>query len=159
MSVLTETGITTPEELAGKTICVGEATTYFDWLNGVLDLGEVQDQYVPPGSVAPEGVTVVTRETDRDCANEWGAGQRQFEGWVTSEATTLAAIEEGIDITIVDDLVFNEPLAAAFDNSIEDNDSLVAEVDRIIQEMQDDGTLTELSIKWFDEDLTKPRQD
>jgi polar amino acid transport system substrate-binding protein len=158
MSVVSDTGFTTMEDLAGQIICVGEATTYLDWLNGQLDLGDVTDQYVPADSIPPEGATVVTRTTDRDCANEWGAGRRDFQGWLTSAATTQAAIDDGIPITIVDDLVFNEPLAAAFDNSIEDNDSLVAAVDQVIAEMHADGTLSDLSMKWFGEDLTQPQQ-
>ena len=158
MSVVSDTGLTAMDELAGQTICVGEATTYFDWLSGQLDLGEVTDQYVPADSVPPEGATIVTRTTDRDCANEVGAGRRDFQGWLTSEATTQAAIEDGIPLTVVDELVFNEPLAAAFDNSVEDNDSLVAAIDQIIADMHEDGTLSELSIKWFEEDLTKPAE-
>ncbi len=39
MAASTASGITTYDGLAGKTICVGAATTYFDWLNGQLDLG------------------------------------------------------------------------------------------------------------------------
>jgi polar amino acid transport system substrate-binding protein len=158
MSVLTDTGITTMEGLAGQSICVGEATTYYDWLNGTLDLGEVTDQYVPADSAPPEGATVVTRTTDRDCANEWGAGRTDFQGWLTSEATTQSAIDDGIPVTVVDPLVFNEPLAVAFDNSVEDNDSLVAAVDQIIADMHEDGTLSALSEKWFGKDLTKPSE-
>jgi len=156
MSAHSDLGFTSMEDLAGQTICVGEATTYYDWLTGQLDLGEVTDQYVPAGSVPPEGATVVTRTTDRDCANEWGAGRQDFQGWLTSEATTQAAIDDGIPITVVDELVFNEPLAVAFDNSVEDNDSLVAAVDQIIADMHADGTLSALSEKWFGVDLTTP---
>jgi ABC-type amino acid transport substrate-binding protein len=35
-----------------------------------------------------------------------------------------------------------------------DNTTLVARVSEIIQEMHDDGTLRELSLKWFGSDLT-----
>ena len=149
MSAHSDLGLTTMDDLAGQTICVGEATTYYDWLTGALDLGEVTDQYVPADSVPPEGIQVVTRTTDRDCANEWGAGRMDFQGWMTSEATAQAAIDDGIPITVVDELVFNEPLAVAFDNSVEDNDSLVEAVDQIIADMHEDGTLTELSTTWF----------
>ena len=44
----------------------------------------------------------------------------------------------------------------AFDNSVEDNDSLVAAVDAIVGELRDDGVLTELSLKWYGVDLTSP---
>ena len=36
MAATTASGITTLEGLAGKTVCVGEATTYFQWINGKL---------------------------------------------------------------------------------------------------------------------------
>ena len=55
----------------------------------------------------------------------------------------------------VGDPVFYEPLAVAFDKTVEDNDSLVAAVDAIVGEMHADGTLSELSQKWFGADLTK----
>jgi len=59
----------------------------------------------------------------------------------------------------VGDPVFYEPLAVAFDNTVEDNDSLVAAVDAIIGEMHEDGTLSELSMKWFCADGSYPCED
>ena len=51
--------------------------------------------------------------------------------------------------------VFSEDLAAAFDkNSTLPTDSLRAEVDKVITGMHNDGTLSSLSMKWFDEDIT-----
>ena len=38
MAASTASGITTLEGLAGKTICAGAATTYYDWLTGALDV-------------------------------------------------------------------------------------------------------------------------
>jgi polar amino acid transport system substrate-binding protein len=78
-----------------------------------------------------------------------------YEGWLSSSTTVDAAIADGLPIVEVGDPVFYEPLAAAFDKGIEDNDSLVAAVDAIIGEMHEDGTLSELSMTWFGEDLTK----
>jgi len=143
-------GVETLDDLAGKTICMGEATTYFEWMNGTLDFGTES-----PDSVPPEGSTAVTRLTDRDCAQEWGLGRVDFEGWLSSSSTVDAAIADGIPAVEVGDPVFYEPLAAALDRSIEDNDSLVAAIDAAIGEMHADGTLTELSMKWFGEDLSK----
>ena len=34
-----DTGITSLDGLAGKTICMGEGTTYLEWMNGTLDFG------------------------------------------------------------------------------------------------------------------------
>ena len=58
---------------------------------------------------------------------------------------------------IVGDPVFGEPLAIAFDKESElDGASLQEAVDRIVADMHADGTLTELSKKWYDGiDVTK----
>lgn len=150
MAAHADVGAESLDDLAGKTICMGEATTYLEWMNGTLDFGTES-----PDTVPPEGSTAVTRITDRDCAQEWGLGRMDYEGWLSSSTTVDAAIADGLPIVKVGDPVFYEPLAAAFDKSIEDNDSLVAAVDAIIGEMHEDGTLSELSMTWFGEDLTK----
>ena len=150
LAVHVDTGITSPEGLAGKSICMGEGTTYLEWMNGTLDFGSESPETTPP-----EGSILVTRTTDRDCAQEWGLGRIDFEGWLSSSTTVQSAIDDGLPIVPVGDPVFYEPLAVAFDKTVEDNDSLVAAVDAIVAEMHADGTLSELSLKWFGTDLTK----
>lgn len=150
MAANANAGIESLDDLAGKTICMGEATTYLEWMNGTLDFGTES-----PDTVPPEGSTAVTRVTDRDCAQEWGLGRMDFEGWLSSATTVDAAIADGIPAVEVGAPVFYEPLAAALDKGIADNDSLVAAIDAAIGEMHADGTLSELSMKWFGEDLTK----
>ena len=67
----------------------------------------------------------------------------------------VAVIDGGVNVHRVGSPVFSENLAVAFDKSSElDNASAVQRVGEIIQEMHDDGTLRELSMKWFSEDLT-----
>jgi polar amino acid transport system substrate-binding protein len=148
-----DAGVTSLDGLAGKAICMGEGTTYLDWMNGVLDFGTETPDVAPP-----EGATAVTRTTDRDCAQEWGLGRRDFDGWITSSTTVDDAIADGLPVVKVGDPIFYEPLAVAFDIAVEDNDSLVAAVDAIVAEMHADGTLSALSQKWYGTDLT-PRVD
>lgn len=150
LAAVADSGATTPEDLAGKTICVGDATTYLEWMGGTLDFGTET-----PDAVPPEGSVAVSRPTDRDCAQEWGIGRRDFDGWLTSAPTVRDAIADGLPVVAVGEPVYYEPLAVAFDKSVEDNDSLVAAVDAIVGEMHADGTLSELSLKWYGEDLTK----
>lgn len=147
-----DSGITSVDGFAGKTICVGEGTTYFDWLEGTLTLtpeaGDVSD--------VPEGAVATTLRTDTDCAESWRSGRREFDGWLSAQPTVQQTVDDGFPVVLVGDPVFFEPLAVAFDKSVEDNDSLVAEVDRIIGEMHSDGTLSELSEKWYEGlDLTQ----
>jgi polar amino acid transport system substrate-binding protein len=150
MTAHADTGITDPEGLAGKSICMGEGTTYLEWMNGTLDFGSES-----PDATPPEGSILVTRTTDRDCAQVWGLGRVDFEGWLSSSTTVQAAIDDGLPVVPVGEPVFYEPLAVAFDKTVEDNDSLVVAVDAIVGEMHADGTLSELSLKWFGADLTK----
>ena len=66
------------------------------------------------------------------------------------------AINRGIPVTKVSDAIYVENLAVAIDKSGPPHDALLYEIDRIIGEMHEDGTLTELSEEWFDgEDLTQ----
>lgn len=150
MAVRADLGYDSLDDLAGKTICVGAATTYLDWINGTLDFGTES-----PQTTAPEGSVAVTLPTDRDCAQSWGAGREDFEGWLSSATTVADAIADGLPLVAIGEPVFYEPLAAAFDKGVEDNDSLVTVVDALILQMHDDGTLSALSQEWFEEDLTR----
>ncbi|MBA2265889.1 MAG: transporter substrate-binding domain-containing protein [Chloroflexi bacterium] len=146
-----DSGITDMEGLAGATICVGEATTYLDWIEGSLTLPEEAGEVADP----PDGATSTTLPTDIDCAESWRSGRSDFDGWLSSITTVQGAIDEDYPVVAVGDPVFFEPLAVAFDKSVEDNDSLVEAVDSIISEMHEDGTLTGMSEEWYDgEDLT-----
>jgi polar amino acid transport system substrate-binding protein len=155
VATFTDSGIASVDDLAGKGICVGKGTTYLDWLEGNLELTTEAGDVIAP----PEGVEVTTLKTDVNCADTWRSGRHDFEGWISSSTTVAGTIAAGYPVVAVGDPVFYEPLAVAFDINVEDNDSLVAEVDRIIGEMHADGTLTELSMKWFCKDGSYPCKD
>jgi polar amino acid transport system substrate-binding protein len=151
MTATTASGITTLEGLAGKTVCVAEATTYLDWIEGTLTLGDGSTPAEPPA-----GMKATTFPTDANCAEAVQAGRTDFEGFLTSSTTAQQAIDEGIQLVMVGDPVFYEPLAAALDKNGPPHAELLAEVDRIIGEMHADGTLTQLSMKHYKGlDLTK----
>jgi polar amino acid transport system substrate-binding protein len=151
MAARADLGFDSLDDLAGKTVCMGEGTTYLDWFNGDLDFGTAT-----PDTVPPEGSVATTLPTDRNCAESWAAGRQDFEGWLTSSTTVQQALDEGLPVVAVGEPVYYEPLAAAFDKNVEDNDSLVAAIDAIIGEMHADGTLSAMSQTWFGLDLSTP---
>lgn len=146
-------GIDALDGINGQVVCVGVSTTYETWLNGAAaDLGLPEDNfYAEP----PTDITVLPLSTDAECPQSIQAGRQDFQVFLTSNTVVQAAIDGGVPIHRVGSPVFSENLAAAFDKSGElDNTSAVQRVGEIIQEMHDDGTLRELSLKWFDSDLT-----
>ncbi|MCL4269831.1 MAG: transporter substrate-binding domain-containing protein [Anaerolineales bacterium] len=154
VAVAADSGITSLSELSGQAICAGTATTYEFWLNNDMEgLG------LPEASVyssAPEGITVVPLSTDQECAQAIEAGRTDFIAYVTSETVVDANIAAGIPVVKLDGAVYSEDLAAAFDKSSSlPTDTLRAAVDEAITAMHNDGTLSELSNKWFGMDITQ----
>jgi len=135
------------EDLAGQAVCVGESTTYLFWIDGTLSLPEGSGEIAE----VPEGMEATTLPTDIDCAEAWRSGRTdEFQGWLTALPTAQGAIDEDYPVRLVGDPVFYEPLAVAFDGSVDDNDSLVAAVDQIVGDMHADGTLSDLSDQWYE---------
>ena len=96
MAASKASGVTTLDGLSGKTVCVGEATTYLDWLNGALDFGTESPQSKPPA-----GITPITQSTDRLCAEAWKAGRKDWQGWLSSGPTVDQAIKDGLPLVAV----------------------------------------------------------
>ena len=147
-----DSGVTSFDQLAGKALCAGTATTYEIWLGGG-DIGlPATSIYAQP----PADVTVVALETDQECAQAIAAGRTDFVGYVTSSTVVDANIAAGMPVMKLGSPVYSEDLAAAFDKASTLNaDSLIVEVNKIISAMHADGTLAKLSLQWFGVDLTQ----
>ncbi len=146
-------GIDEIADLEGQPVCVGVSTTYETWLAGdEAALG------LPAASVysqPPAGISIVPLSTDSECPQAIQAGRPEFQAFLTSNTVVEAAIAGGVAVHRVGPPVFSENLAVAFDKNSElSNDTLVTTVSEAIQAMHDDGTLRELSLKWFGSDLT-----
>ena len=148
MTALADSDIESLDDLAGETVCAGEATTYVFWMEGTLslpdDAGEIAE--------VPEGMTATTFPTDVDCAEAWRSGRTEdFAGFLTALPTAQGLIDSGdYPIKLVGEPVFYEVLAVAMDKSVEDNDSLVEAVDGIIGDLHEDGSLTAMSEEWYE---------
>ena len=152
VAVTKDSGITSLDQLSGKAICVGASTTYEDWLNGKLNL-PAENIYAKP----PANVTVVSLDTDQECAQALQAGRKDFVGYSTSGTVVDQNIANGLAVVKVGGPVYAENLAVAIDKShTKDITSLVSTLDGFVKAMHTDGTLTSLSNKWFQADLTQP---
>jgi polar amino acid transport system substrate-binding protein len=150
MGATTESGITDLAGLSGQTVCTGESTTYAFWLEGTLELAGG----VPEPSEPPADVTVTTFGTDTECSDSVEAGRTDFQAWLTAGPTLKLAIAGGVPFVEIGDPVFYEALAVAIDKQSPTHTELLAEIDRIIGEMHEDGTLSALSEEWFGVDYT-----
>jgi polar amino acid transport system substrate-binding protein len=103
----------------------------------------------------PDGAEATTLPTDANCAEAIQAGRSEFELWVTSSTTVQGAIDSGAPVHLVTDAIFTENLAVAIDKNGPEHAALLYEIDRIIGEMHEDGTLSALSEEWLGEDLTQ----
>ncbi len=146
-----DSGITSLADLDGQTICLAAATTYLDWMNGTLTITEDAIFADPPSDF-----TIVELPTDQECAQSIAAGRPEFSVYLTSETVIDSNIAGGLDVVKVGGAVFSENLSPATDKSSSfDIASFVAEISSIVEGLHADGTLSALSIQYFDIDMTQ----
>jgi polar amino acid transport system substrate-binding protein len=146
----TYTDVTT--DLDGKTIGVCGACSYDFFLQKELHIqipGYEFDYVI-------DDADIQTYDTDTTAIRDLSLGDGvRLDAAISALPTLEQAIEDGEPIKILGDPLFYEPLAVAIDKQAPlDPTSLVDEVSSIVEEMHTDGTLTELSMKWYGEDLT-----
>jgi polar amino acid transport system substrate-binding protein len=130
-------------DLDGKKVGVCSACTYDMFLQKKLDIKGFEFDFVVDD---PE---IAGYDTDTTALDDLANGR--LDAVITSMTTAQGYIDAGNPVKIVGDPVFYEPLSAGFDKSATPSDkSLYEAVDEIVGEMHSDGTLTELSKKWYD---------
>lgn len=131
-------------DLDGKRVGVCGACTYEFYLDGTLNIPGNYDFVV-------DDPQIQTYDTDSSAIQDLGLGDGVRLDAAMSSLTTLEeAKDSGTPIKIVGDPLYYEPLAVAIDKeSLANPKPLVDEVSKIIKEMHEDGTLTELSKKWY----------
>jgi polar amino acid transport system substrate-binding protein len=103
----------------------------------------------------PEGAEAITRPTDSNCIEDIEAGRPEFDLLMTSGTVIDGAIASDLPIVKIGDPIFFEPLSVAIDKAGPEHAALLFEIDRIVGEMHEDGTLTALSEEWFGSDFTQ----
>ena len=141
------TTITGPADLTGKKVCVGVSTTYQDYVQGDLVLGAS----APPFEFQITDASLQTYDTDTDALDNLALGDGvRCDAAISAQQTIQAFIDEQGPIKIVGEPLYYEPLSIAFDiNAPTDAQSLNDAVGQIVDDMHADGTLSELSKKWY----------
>jgi polar amino acid transport system substrate-binding protein len=130
----------------GATIGMCGGCTYEFYLDKTLEIPGEEIEFVI------DDAEIRTYNTDVPAIKDLEVGR--LDAAISSLTTLQGAIDQGSPIAIVDN-VFYEPLSVAVDRSAPlDGTRFVEELDRIVQEMHSDGTLSELSMKWFGLDLS-----
>jgi polar amino acid transport system substrate-binding protein len=151
LAVQAGSDIASLDDLSGKTVGVCGACSYEFYLRRDLniDIPGFTFEYL-----VPEDIEIVTYDTDSTAIQDLEIGR--IDAAMSAVPTLEGAIDKGREIQLLGEPVFSEPLAAALDRSSTlDSTALTEEISGIIQDMHDDGTLSELSMKWYDEDLTQ----
>jgi len=137
-------------DLDGKRIGVCSACTYEFYLDRSLNI---------PGNYefVVDNPQIQTYDTDSSAIQDLALGDGvRLDAAMSSLTTLQEAVDSGTPVKIVGEPLYYEPLAAAIDKEAPaDPRPLLDEVSKTIKEMHKDGTLTELSNKWYGYDLSK----
>jgi polar amino acid transport system substrate-binding protein len=133
-------------DLDGKKVGSCSPCTYSDFLEKKLAIEGYEFDFII------DDAEISGYDTDTTALQDLAIGDgTRLDAVITSLTTAQGYADAGNPVKIVGDPVFYEPLAVAIDKSSEaDPTSLVEAVDGIVGDMHDDGTLTELSKKWYD---------
>ncbi|HWL90051.1 MAG TPA: transporter substrate-binding domain-containing protein [Actinomycetota bacterium] len=132
-------------DLDGKKIGVCSACTYQFFLEKSLEITGFTFNFVI------DDASVSGYDTDTSALQDLALGDGTRLDAVMTSLTTADAFAKDNPVRVVGDPLFGEPLSVAFDKASElDVASLQEAVDEIVAEMHADGTLSELSMKWYD---------
>jgi polar amino acid transport system substrate-binding protein len=141
--------IRAPADASGKSIGVAVASTYENYLKGEL---VIDAEGAPPFEYQIADADIRTYDTDLLALDDLRLGDGvRLDAALTALPTIMEAVNEGYPIKVVGEPVFREPLSVAIDKGDPEFGAKIAE---IVGAMRDDGTLSELSMKWYGTDLT-----
>jgi polar amino acid transport system substrate-binding protein len=140
----------TPSDLSGKKIGACTGCTYDAYLQGTLQIPGEQIDFVV------KNADFVGYDTDINALQDLALGDGvRLDAVLTAQPTGAGSIKDGLPLKQLGDPVFFEYLAAAFDKeSTLDEAPFVNKVNEIIQQLHSDGTLLNLSQKYYETDLT-----
>ncbi len=132
------------EELSGKKVGTGTSTTFELYLQKDLS---IDAEGAPTFEYLIDDSEIKSYETSTIALDDLRLGDGvRLDGAVSSLPVFLEAIKNGYPIKVIGDPIFYEPLAVTIDiGDQEFNDKLK----ELVTAMREDGTLSELSKKWY----------
>jgi polar amino acid transport system substrate-binding protein len=147
------TTIQSLKDLAGKHIGVATETTYDRYLNKDLELVGVKIEYQDwsPGKIT-------TYPTDANAIEDLALGDGvRIDAILSAKPTIFEAVKSGCvggcPLKILGDPVFYEILSFALDKSRPNSESLLKKLNEILTSMHKDGTLVDLSMQFYGQNL------
>jgi polar amino acid transport system substrate-binding protein len=147
------TTIKSLKDLAGKHIGVATETTYDRYLNKDLELVGVKIEYQEwsPGKIT-------TYPTDANAIEDLALGDGvRIDAILSAKPTIFEAVKSGCGggcpLKMLGDPVFYEILSFALDKSRPNSESLLKKLNEILTSMHKDGTLVDLSMQFYGQNL------
>jgi polar amino acid transport system substrate-binding protein len=148
VAVPTASTVTALDQLAGKSICVGTATTYEQWLKGTLEIVD------PNMLVPPANANVTALDTDNLCVQAIQA-KRPFDAVVANANGLQDAVKQGLPIKMLAiPPIFTVSVAFALDKSGAPTADMLTALNKIVADMHSDGTLSKLSLQYLSRDVS-----
>jgi len=141
-----EQGIASVADLSGKRVGVGMGSSYENYINKALVIPGAPPLVYPFHDV----IAIPGDETINSRNLALGPGVR-LDAIISDLATAQAAVNATHALKIVGPALFVVPNAVATEKGDPDWDRTVV---RVFHELQADGTLTKISLKWFGRDIT-----
>ena len=147
------TTIKSLKDLAGKRIGVGTETTYDRYLNKDLELVGVKIEYQDWSAGK-----ITTYPTDANAIENLALGDGvRIDALITAKPTIFEAMKSGCGggcpLKMLGEPVFYEILSFALDKSRPNSESLLKRLNEIINSMYKDGTLVDLSMQFYGQNL------
>ena len=144
------TTFTQPSDLSGKKIGACTGCTYDAYLSKTLSIPGEEITFVVDNAV------FAGYDTDSFALDDLALGDGvRLDAVLTAQPTGVLAIQSGKTLKQLGDPVYFEYLAAAIDKAhSKDPTTFVQKLTELIQQMHTDGTLLELSQKYYSLDLT-----
>jgi len=139
-----DSAISKIEELSGKKVGTGTSTTFELYLQQDLS---IDAEGAPTFEYLIDDSEIKSYETSTIALDDLRLGDGvRLDGAVSSLPVFLEAIKNGYPIKVIGEPIFYEPLAVTIDlGDAELNDKLK----ELVTAMREDGTLSELSEKWY----------